>query len=229
MYDCNKSFYKNIENMCLRYDSLLFKEGINIIKNNLNDTVTYLSILHAVAMGNSKIGDIASFINLKSTYITRYMQKLVDIMVLEKKFPIDDDPLKSKFGRYEFTDNFMKFWFCFVYPNFDLINQNKSSEVLNLVKKDFKKMIFHDTYKKMVMEKIEQDYEDEIGYKPLKIGSWWNNSDKQIDIVAYNSKYITFIDCMTLDEKNDKILENRLIEKSNSFNTTLLKKYLIYS
>lgn len=227
-YNKDLDFYANIENMFLKYDSPLFYEGINIIKNELNDIGTYLAILYAISVGNNKIGDIAAFINLKSTYITRYMQKLVDIMILDKKFPINDNPEKSKFGRYEFSDNFMKFWFCFIYPNFNLINQNKPQEVLQKIKLEFEEKILEHSCKKSLIYKIENNYDEIIGFKPIKIGSWWNNREKEIDIVAYNSKYIIFIDCYKKGHGDLESLEKELINKSKSFKTSLLQKYMIY-
>lgn len=229
LYDENIDLFENIRKMCLEFNSPLLNEGIIAIKSELGDVVTYLSILHAVSIGNKKIGDIAGFLNLKSTYITRYMQKLVDIMILEKKFPIDDDPSKSKFGRYEFTDNFLKFWFCFVYPNLDLINQNKSSVVLEQIKQQFDEKILRDSYKDLVMDKIKNDSLNILGYEPFKVGSWWNNKDNQIDIIAYNSQYITFLDCKIFRDDSVNSLEEKLKEKSAKFNTSLSKKYLIFS
>jgi AAA+ ATPase superfamily predicted ATPase len=172
--------------------------------------------------------DIASFINLKSTYITRYIQKLVDMMVLEKKIPINDSPNSSKFGRYEFTDTLVKFWFSYVYPNFNLISQNQTSLILNDIKENLSNTFLLDTRKKIMITDIKNNYHEIIGYKPIKIDSWWNNKDINIDLIAYDSKYITFIDCKN-DENSDLVkLEQKLKIKSKSFKTTLTKKYMIY-
>jgi AAA+ ATPase superfamily predicted ATPase len=227
-YDENLDFYENIETLFLKNNSPLFKFGIDLIKNELSDVSTYLSILYAISMGNNKIGDIASFINLKSTYITRYIQKLVDMMVLEKKIPINDSPNSSKFGRYEFTDTLVKFWFSYVYPNFNLISQNQTSLILNDIKENLSNTFLLDTRKKIMITDIKNNYHEIIGYKPIKIDSWWNNKDINIDLIAYDSKYITFIDCKN-DENSDLVkLEQKLKIKSKSFKTTLTKKYMIY-
>ena len=69
--------------------------GIEFLKKDLNEISTYSSILYAIALGNNKIGDIANFLNLKSTYLTRYMQKLIDIMIIKKHVPLNENIKKS--------------------------------------------------------------------------------------------------------------------------------------
>lgn len=229
LYNEKKDFILNIKDNYLTYDSFLYNEGMNIIKKDLGDAVTYSSILYAISMGNSKIGDIGKFLNLKSSYLTRYLQKLVDLMIINKIIPINDDPVKSKFGRYEIEDNFLKFWFCYIYPNANSINSNNFYNVVKHIRSDFSKRHVNTAYKKHVFEVLQSDLERFFNYTPKKIGSWWNNKDFEIDFIAYDSKTITFVDCKW--RKNNSIQsEYELLEKkAKYFDTQLEKKYIIFS
>ena len=229
LYDIKKDFMLNIKDNFLHYESFIFEEGINILKKDLNDISTYSSILYAISLGNNKIGDIAEFLDLKSTYLTRYLQKLVDIMIISKKIPINDDIKKSKFGRYEIEDNFIKFWFCYVFPNYSKLQKGDFYSVISHIRNDFTKRLVRTSYKKHIFNIVSQDPYKFFGFIPKNIGSWWNNKDIQIDIIAYDSKNIIFCDCKYKQNETLEISYKLLNTKSLDFKTTLNKKYIIFS
>jgi len=228
-YDIKKDFILNVKDTFLSSNSPIFEEGLNIIRQDLSDVLTYSSILHAIAMGNNKIGDIANFLGFKSTYLTRYIQKLVDLMIVSKSIPINDDKFKSKFGRYFIEDNYLKFWFCYVYPNISALRKNDLYGVVSHIRRDFSKRLVSDAYKQYVLDLISSEPEKFFGYSPIKIGSWWNNKDHEIDIIGFDNKEITFIDCRWRKkdsiEPSYKILKN----KSNYLYTPSIKKYIIFA
>lgn len=228
-YDLKKDFLLNIKEKFLTYDSFLFNEGMNILKKDLTDIATYSSILYAIALGNNKIGDIADFLNLKSTYLTRYLQKLVDIMIIKKHIPINDDIKKSKFGRYEIEDNFIKFWFCYIYPNYSILQKGDLYSVISFIRSDFNKRLVKYSYKNHIFNMVSQDPYKFFGFIPKKIGKWWNNKDTNIDIVAYDGKEIIFCDCKWMENEKIEQSYNILNIKSNEFKTTLNKKFIIFS
>jgi AAA+ ATPase superfamily predicted ATPase len=229
LYDEKKDFLLNIKDNFLLFESTLFDEGMNIIKKDLSDVVTYCSILYAISLGNNKIGDIANHLELKSSYLTRYLQKLVDLMIITKNIPINENPLKSKFGRYEIEDNFLKFWFCYIYPNNSTLSSNNLYPVLKHIRKDFSTRLVVHSYKKYVKELLEYDTNKFFDYIPKNIGSWWNNGDLEIDFIAYDSKTITFIDSKWRKNNTLESSYKELKNKAKNFNTTLEKKYIIFS
>lgn len=228
-YDSKKDFLLNVKENFLSSDKFLFQEGMNILKNDLTEIGTYSSILYAMAMGNNKIGEIASFLDVKSTYLTRYIQKLIDLMIIEKDVPLNDDIRKSKFGRYDIEDNFLRFWFCYIYPNISLINRLDTYTVINEIRNDFSNRLVKLTYKEHIFHLISSDPYKFLGFIPKKIGRWWNNKEATIDLIAYDSKDIVF--CDTIWKQNEKleISYSKLKAKSESFKTSLNKKYIIFS
>ena len=228
LYDVKKDFISNIKNTCLSFDASLYNEGMNIIKKDLGEAATYCSILYAISIGNNKIGDIADCLNLKSSYLTRYMQKLLDLMLINKVVPLTQTANKSKFGRYEIEDNFLKFWFCYVYTNINSINSNNINKVISHIEQDFSKRLVSSAYKKYFYELLEDKNSQFFNYEPIKIGSWWNNKDIEFDFVAYDSKTITFIDCKW--DKNEGIENDykKLEIKAQEFDTQLERKYEIF-
>lgn len=45
----------------------------------------------------------------------------MDLDIVEREVPVTEDkPEKSKKGLYKIKDNYLRFWFAFVYPNMSL-------------------------------------------------------------------------------------------------------------
>jgi len=114
-YDSKQSFIKNIENRILDKNTYLYSEGNFLLKQELSDAGTYFAILESISKGNTKVGNIASNLSKPSTYLTPYLQKLLELDILIKEVPITEtNPLKSKLGRYKIKDKFLNFWFYYV-------------------------------------------------------------------------------------------------------------------
>lgn len=229
LYDVKKDFLLNVKETFLTKQSPYLNYGTNILKEELSDIVTYSSILYSISMGNNKIGDIASFLNVKSSYLTRYIQKLVDLMIIHKSVPVNDDINKSKFGRYLINDNFLKFWFCYIYPYISFIEKDDFYSIISFIRKDFSKRLVNDAYIKYVLNLIRRNPLKYLDYEPSHIGGWWNNKDNEIDIVSYDSKDITFIDCQW--RKKDSLDDSYkfLKKKASFFDTTLSSKFILFA
>ena len=226
-YNQNKNFTDNIFNLFLAPNSYLFDYGIRVLKSEITDIGTYASILHSISQGNTKIGDIAASLNVKSTYLTRYIQKLIDMMVIKKRVPLREDKKKSKFGRYEIQDNALKFWFSYIYPNLSKLQFSKIEEVSKLIEGEFISKTVFLNYIKCIKEYIYANQKDTFSYEPSFIGSWWDNNGSNIDLIAYNNKSITFVQILWEDKDMAKISYGKLKASSEKFPTTLDKKYII--
>lgn len=225
-YNSKKNFSENIYNLFLSPNAYLFDYGIKILKTNIADIGTYSSILQAIALGNTKIGDIANFLDVKSTYLTRYIQKLIDTMIIKKIVPLGEDEKKTKYGRYEINDNTLKFWFSYIYPNIYKLQFSDVDDVSRAIEDEFIGKIVFLSYKKCIKEFIFKRQEEIFSYKPLYIGSWWNNTDT-IDLIAYDNKTITFVQILWEDKDMAQISYGKLKSASEKFETSLEKKYIL--
>ncbi|PPK62939.1 DUF234 domain-containing protein [Malaciobacter marinus] len=228
-YNKNMNLAENIYAIFLSSNSYLSNLGIDILKAEIQDIGTYCSILYAISLGKTKIGDIATFLNVKSTYLTRYIQKLLDMMIIIKQVPINSDEKSTKFGRYLIEDNALKFWFYYIYPNKAAIQKENLNLITKKIQDDFMGKTVQDSYKKYIKEYINNNKRETLGYEPSNIGSWWDNNGNVIDLIAYDKKTITFILILWQDEDMAKISYGKLKVISEKVETTLQKKYIIVS
>lgn len=227
LYDDSQSFYDNVTHNILNKNAFLYSEGNFLLKQELNDVSTYFSILETISKGDTKIGDIASRLQVPSTHITRYISKLIDLDILIKEIPItESNPLKSKMGRYKFKDRFLNFWFYYVYKNYNHLEINQIETVLDEIKMNFNDRFVSFAFEDFILEDIQHKPSKYINFIPKKIGRWWNKNE-EIDIVVMDDKHICFIECKWQNSVNKERVLHQLIKKSKLVKHELEESFLV--
>ena len=187
-----------IKNHIMNKQSYLYEEPNFLLHNEVSEIGSYFSIIKSIAAGNRKLGNIASNLSVNPTNLSKYLQTLINLDILEREVPITEaNPEKSKKGQYKIKDNFIAFWFQFIYPNRDLLEMDKTDVVLKKIKSNFidnhVSFIYEDICKQK-MWSLVADGRLKVQYN--KIGKWWNSSS-EIDIVGLNEdeKAIIFGEC----------------------------------
>lgn len=226
-YDKSLSFMQNIEHKILNKNSYLYSEGNFLLKDEINDSASYFSILKSISNGNRKIGSIASSLEVNSSYLSKYMLKLIDLDIIEKQIPItESNPHKSKFGLYKIKDKFLNFWFYYVYKNYSYLEISQTKVVLDEIEKNFNDRFVSFAFEDYMIEQIYQNPLQYLDFIPTKVGRWWNNKE-EIDIVAFDENNITFIECKWQNSVDKEKIKKQLIEKSTNIKTEKIKKYLV--
>ena len=124
--------YEGISENILNPSGYLYDEPQFLLQQEVSEVGSYLSIIQAIAAGNSKLSAIATLLEVKSTSLTKYLKTLIDLDILEREVPVtEDNPEKSKKGLYKIKDNYLRFWFAFVYSNLSFIESGNSRIVMN--------------------------------------------------------------------------------------------------
>ncbi len=183
-------FWKWLEGELTKERSLLRGEVDFLMRYEFKDVSTYKIILEAIAHGKTKLNEIKNFIKVKRTDITPYLRNLIEVGMIKRVVPVTENP-KSRLGRYYLNDNFLKFWFRYIYPNLSSIEEGIFD--INVVKEDYS------NYLGGVFEEVARQFlikERERIFYFSKIGKWWHK-DKEIDIVALSdaTKEILFVEC----------------------------------
>ena len=177
-----------IKENILNPSSYLFEEPYFLLQKEVTDIGSYFSILRVIAAGNHKSSKIATMMQQKQTNLPRYLSVLMDLDLVEREVPVTEaNPDKSKKGLYHIKDNFIRFWFQFIYPNRNYIEMGHSDVVTNRLLQNFT-----DNQVSFVYEQICQDKLWELsanGKLPgilERIGRWWDNSH-EIDVVGVSN------------------------------------------
>lgn len=211
--DIYSSIYKNI----ISKQSFLYDEPNFLLQKEVSEIGSYFSIIKAIAAGNQKLSKIAGVLEMKQTGITKYLKTLIDLDIIEREVPVtEENPEKSKKGLYKIKDNFLLFWFKFIYPNISFIESDNVDIVMNKIKDNFIDNHVSYVYEDICIEKMwELNKNNVFNFNFSKVGRWWNN-DKEIDIVAFDNteKNIIFGECKFWGNKVGVNILTALEEKS---------------
>lgn len=177
--------YSAIEKHILNKSSYLYDEPNFLLQQEVTEIGSYYSLIRTIAAGNSKLSAIASSLELPQTRLTKYIKTLIDLDILEREVPItEENPEKSKKGLYKIKDNFIKFWFAFIYPNHSFLESGNTKIVMDKIKKGFISGQVSFVYEDVCREKMWELNANEIWpFTFSKLGRYWDNNT-EIDIAA---------------------------------------------
>ena len=221
--------YSAIKKHVLNPSSYLYDEPHFLLQQEVTEIGSYFSLIKTIAAGNSKLSAIASTLELPQTRLTKYLKTLIDLDILEREVPItEENPDKSKRGLYKIKDNFIKFWFAFIYPNLSFLESGNGQIVMDKIKKGFVSGQVSFVYEDVCRQKMWQMNADKMWpFTFSKIGRYWGN-DTEIDIAAIDpeGKNIILGECKywkepigtnilsALEEKAKKVAWNKSVRKT---------------
>lgn len=179
------NIYEAIEQSILNPSGYLYDEPYFLLQQEVSEIGSYFSLIKAIAVGNSKLSAIATVLETKATSLTKYLKTLIDLDILEREVPVtEDNPEKSKKGLYKIKDNYLRFWFAFVYPNMSFIESGNGEIVLSKIRKGLISNHTAFVYEDVCREKMWQlNAEEKWDFHFSKLGRYWDNQT-EIDIAA---------------------------------------------
>ncbi len=185
LFSESKDIYSAIQKCVLNRSGYLYDEPHFLLQQEVSEIGSYFSIIKAIAAGNSKLSAISSVLELKATSLTKYLKTLIDLDILEREVPItEENPEKSKKGLYRIKDNYLRFWFAFVYPNMSFIESGHSKIVMDKIRKGLVSNHIGFVYEDVCHEKMwDLNADDAWPFHFTKLGRYWD-SQTEIDVAA---------------------------------------------
>ena len=185
LFSQSKDIYSAIETCVLNRSGYLYDEPHFLLQQEVSEVGSYFSIIKAIAAGNTKLSAIAGVLEVKSTSLTKYLKTLIDLDILEREVPVtEDSPEKSKRGLYKIKDNYLRFWFAFVYPNMSFIESGHGRIVMDKIRKGLVRNHIAFVYEDVCAERMwEMNAQSVWPFYFSKLGRYWD-SKEEIDIAA---------------------------------------------
>ncbi|MDA8084475.1 MAG: ATP-binding protein [Nitrospiraceae bacterium] len=192
----------------LKDNSPLLNEGRSLLVEEFGKEYgTYFSILELIASGKTARTEIESVLEI---HAGAYLAKLeTDYALIAKLKPINAKP-NSRLQKYRIVDNFLGFWFRFIFKNRSAVETGNFSYIREIINRDYS------TYAGRILESFYQQVFAESG-RYNRIGTYWERGNQnEIDLVAVNDlrKEVVFADIKldssrinlkTLKEKTSKL------------------------
>jgi len=175
-------------------NGLFLDEGRNrLIEEFGKEYGVYFSILSLIANSKTSKSEIESILEKN---ISGYLYRLEnDYNIIKSIKPINAKP-NSKVQKYEIVDNFLYFWFRFIFKYQSLIEAGSYEKLKEIILRDF------DMFSGKFLEKLFVDqFREQQQF--AHIGSYWERGNQnEIDIVAIDEFAKTLMICeVKLDQK----------------------------
>lgn len=160
----------------IRPDSPFLGEGKDLLISEFGrEYGTYFSILQLIAAGKTSQSEIDSIIGKNTGAYLLNLER--DYSLIARKKPMFSKP-ESRNTRWGINDNYLRFWFRFIFPNQLLIETGRHELLREYIGKNYEQ------YSGMLLEKYfrEKLVQSE---RITDIGSYWDRKgENEIDLIA---------------------------------------------
>lgn len=171
------------------------------------DYATYFSILSLIASGRTGRAEIQ---NVIGSDIGGYLTKLEsEYRLVSKKVPFGADG-RNRNMKYELSDNFLRFWFRFIYKYQSLLELRAYGRLREIILRDY--AVFSG---KALEDYFMAKFAESGSY--TKLGNWWDRKgENEIDIVAVDD-IRREIDFYEIKRSGSRYDEEKLRRKAEAF------------
>ena len=177
LVDRKKFTEKKMLDMFFERDSYFLPEGKNMLVDEFGkDYGIYFSILTLIAQGKNTRNDLENTLNIKE--LSGYLKNLSEEYGLISKMQPIYEKSSNKNVHYAINDQFLKFWFRFIYKYTHIIEAGGNDRLRTIVERDFS------TFSGKSLESYFIEVMKESG-EYTRLGYWHDRKgENEIDIVA---------------------------------------------
>ena len=187
--DKKKFTEKKMLDMFFERDSYFLSEGKNMLVDEFGkDYGIYFSILTLIAQGRNTRSELESALNIKE--LSGYLKNLNEEYGLIAKMQPIYEKSSNKNVHYTINDQFLKFWFRFIYKYVHIIEAGGNEKLKTIAERDFT------TFSGKSLEHYFNEVLKESG-QYTRLGYWHDRKgENEIDIIAEDEleKKIEFIE-----------------------------------
>ena len=222
-FQTDEPLVEQIRRVVLSKNGFLYEEPDFLLNEEVQTPINYFSVLKAISDGNHKLSKIGMTMAQDTSAITPYLKTLIDLGFVTKNVPITEkNPERSRKGLYYVSDNFIRFWFRYVYPFKGELELDNQQIVLDEMGKDFKQKFVAFAYESICRNIFaELCHKGQIDFAPSRIGSYWRNDnegDTEIDVAAVDNQHKRLFlgECKYHTKPVDVAIYSALQEKGQS-------------
>ena len=180
-------FQKNVveilDRLVFSPNAILKNEGREfLIQEFGKEHDSYFAILESIALNYSTFSRVLHHTKLEESVLVRNLKKLEnDFSLVRKLKPVF--PNNQKTFKYQINNNFLRFWFRYVYHNQSLVEAGVTKEILKNIKLGLSSLSGLSFEKYCLEYLLEHNYFEDIS----KFGSWWDRFG-EVDLVLVSKK-----------------------------------------
>ncbi len=176
----------------------LFNDPREVLEEELRAPGIYYSLLEELSTGKKSLADLGTAFGRRTTDLPSYLKSLRDMRIVERHAPVTarDDERNQ---RWSLADDFLRFWFRFVFPFQEDLKTGLPPKVL-----------YRDEIAPQLNDHVSPTFERLCRSWALRtgaatrVGAWWGNAlnkhrrtkartTEEIDIVGLSRSVVTIV------------------------------------
>ncbi len=160
----------------LSFGSYFIEEGKELLSDEFGkDYGGYFSILSAIASGFNERGEIKSYTGIEAGGYLDKLENTYDLLYSYRPYLAAPGSRNVKYG---IKDNFLNFWFRFIYKYRSAVEIGNLSYVREKVGADY------DTFSGWILERYFRQFYRETGLYNIVTNYWEKDGSNEIDLIA---------------------------------------------
>ncbi|HKH44788.1 MAG TPA: ATP-binding protein [Thermoanaerobaculia bacterium] len=178
-----RSIEKNIAEQFLDEYAPLHREGDFLLREELREVESYYAILLALASGHTTNHAIAGQTGGDARGLHYYLQQLLDLGYLRRRYPLTGEKPAARHVRYELADPLLRFWFRFVFPHMSYIRHMGPEQAFKDLIRPHLDAYYGQCFERLCREALPDLYRREGVHAAFEVGEYWSKAT-QIDLVG---------------------------------------------
>ncbi|MCL2221179.1 MAG: ATP-binding protein [Oscillospiraceae bacterium] len=228
--DC--SFEDNLNRLYFEITGYLFNEGTLLMKQEFREPANYNAVLQAIAAGHVSLNEIVQFTRQESNIVSKYLITLQELHLVERVIPFGANPLRGKTSQYRISENFLSFWYRYVFSVRAEIERGNGELYLDVAIDNMSE------YFGQVFEEICRQYlrrlnqKRELPFIAKSFGRWWgkdkagNPQDVDVVVDSLSGKKLILGECKWRDNINQPQVLQTLAERAKIFSDYETEQWL---
>jgi AAA+ ATPase superfamily predicted ATPase len=187
-FDDRRTIKENVQTQVFDRSGAFCLEPSTLVADQVRRPRNYIAIMQAIAAGNHTMDTIAKASGLQRANAGgRYLKRLQEMHFVERQVPVTVRRFqRTTMGRYHLNDNYLRFYFRFVWPNLRLLEQGLLDELWEIAGAEMNTFVGHYVFPHLCQEWVRvQAAAGGFPFVPEHIGAHWGTG-VGVDIVAIN-------------------------------------------
>jgi AAA+ ATPase superfamily predicted ATPase len=202
LWDADEPVEENLVRLFGDASSPLLNEGELLLRTELPEAAGYFRLMAAIAEGHTKFSGIRDVVKMDPT---RGLERLASVRLVERRAPVTEDLDATRRRTHRIGDNFLAFWFRFVYPHRGEMERGLGPQVIRSAV-----LPRLDEHMGPVFEELARDHVRDLavaGKLPgiTRVGSWWSADGRtELDVVALSDRRVTLAGEASWERRPDR-------------------------
>jgi hypothetical protein len=200
-FDGSQTIAANVRRHVFRSTGLFRTDPDHLLHELLREPQNYLAILLAIAAGHHRVTDIVSSAGMVGTkQADPYLARLRELGFIRRELPATVPEARrptSRLGRYILADNYLRFYFRFIWSHQGLLEQGLHDHLWDLISEQLRAFIGETAFEELSREWVlAQARAGRLPFSPDRVGGHWGGG-VQVDVVAvgWREKAILLGEC----------------------------------